>query len=287
LFATLHSSGEQSPWRILYEGGPYGHPLLISVVVTVKNEEDNLRDLLDSLVTQDGPLEVLIVDAGSADRTCEIVEEYAKRSPFVRLLRKGGTRGEGRNAGVHAAAGEAIAFTDGDCIANPFWLKALRGRLKESPIVAGKTIHIGYKPFEELERVELIYEGSDVTFPSCNLAYAKKAFEAVGGFDPWFVTAEDIDLNLRAVQAGHPIAYAPDAIVYHRTRDSVYDFLRQAFWNGAGRKQLTSKHGALWSTYRPVELFRRQATFWSMARLAVALLGYIGYRFFGRLRVAS
>ncbi len=261
--------------------------MLISVVVTVKDEETNIRDLLDSLVTQEGPLEILVVDAGSTDRTCGIVEEYSRRYPFLRLLRKGGTRGVGRNFGVRAARGDAVAFTDGDCIANPFWLKSLREGLKRSSVVAGKTIHIGYKPFEELERVELIYLGSDVTYPSCNLAYAKQAFESVDGFDPWFVTAEDIDLNLRAVQAGHRVAFAPDAIVYHRTRDSVYDFLRQAFWNGAGRKQLTAKHGGLWSTYRPVEMFRRQATFWSMVRLVVALLGYAGYRFFGRTRVVS
>ncbi len=260
--------------------------MLVSVVVTVKNEEKNLRDLLDSLVIQEGPLEILVVDADSTDRTCDIVAAYSARYPFVRLLHWGGTRGEGRNFGVRAARGEAVAFTDGDCIANPFWLKSMRDGLKGSAVVAGKTIHIGYKPFEELERVELIYGGSDVTFPSCNLAYTKAAFEGIGGFDTWFITAEDIDLNLRAVRAGHGITYAPAAIIYHRTRDSVYDFLRQALWNGAGRKQLTSKHGSLWGTYRPVEMFRQQATFWSVVRLAVALLGYLGERFFGRPRRA-
>ena len=260
--------------------------MLVSVVVTVKNEERNIRDLLDSLVTQEPPLEVLIVDSDSSDRTPAIVEEYARRFPFVRPLHHGGTRGEGRNYGVEMALGDVVAFTDGDCIANPFWLKAIRVAMDGANVVAGKTIAIGYKPFEELERVELIFNGSDVTYPSCNLAYTKAAFRTAGGFDPWFVTAEDIDLNLRAVRAGNRIAYAPEAIIYHRTRDSIFDFLRQALWNGAGRKQLTSKHGSLWGTYRPIEMFRQQATFWSMIRLAVALLGYVGERFFGRLRTA-
>jgi GT2 family glycosyltransferase len=261
--------------------------VLVSVVVTVKNEETNIRDLLDSLVTQEGPLEVLIIDSDSTDRTCEIVEDYARRFPFVHLVHKGGTRGEGRNFGVQVAHAEVVAFTDGDCIANPFWLKAIREGMKGAGVVAGKTIAIGYKPFEELERVELIYRESDVTYPSCNLAYTKEAFRAAGGFDPWFVTAEDIDLNLRAVGAGYPIAYAPDAIIYHRTRDSIHDFLRQALWNGAGRKQLTAKHGSLWGRYRPLEMVRHQATFWSLVRLSVALLGYTGERFFGRLRKPS
>ena len=261
--------------------------MLISIIVTVRNEENNIRDLLDSLVTQEGPLEVLVVDSGSADRTCAIVDDYTRRYPFVRLLRHGGTRGESRNHGVARARGEAVAFTDGDCIANPFWLKGLRLALTSAKIVAGKTIQIGYKPFEGLERVELFYHGSDVTFPSCNLAYRRDAFGSTGGFDPWFVTAEDIDLNLRAVGAGNGIESVQDAIIYHRTRDSLYDFLRQAFWNGAGRKQLTLKHGALWARYRPLEMFRRHVTLWSVGRLAVALLGYLGYKMFGRPRPAS
>lgn len=258
--------------------------MLLSVVVTVRNEEENIDGLLDSLVTQEGPEEIVVVDAGSEDRTVPIVEGYTRQYPFVRLAHHGGTRGEGRNHGVSLAKGEAVAFIDGDCIANPFWLRFLRESLRDAPIAAGRTIAIGYKPFEELERVELIVRGYDVTHPSSNLAYRTDVLRKVGGFDPWFVTAEDIDLNLRAVSGGHRIAYEPRAIVYHRTRDSVFDFLRQAFWNGAGRKQLTLKHGSLWSRYRPVEMFRREATFWSLVRLAAAMLGYVGYKAFGRPR---
>jgi len=142
-------------------------------------------------------------------------------------------------------------------------------------------MQIGYRPFEELERVELIVEGTDVTYPSSNLAYRKPVLDEIGGFDEWFVTAEDIDLNIRAVRAGHTIGFRSDAIVYHRTRDSMFDFLRQALWNGAGRKQLTLKHGVLWSRYRPGRMLRQKTTFWSLLRLSVALLGYVGYKFFG------
>ena len=121
----------------------------------------------------------------------------------------------------------------------------------------------------------------DVTYPSSNLAYRRSVLKEIGGFDEWFVTAEDIDLNLRAVLAGHPIAFRPNAIVYHRTCDSYFDFLRQAFWNGVGRKQLTLKHGTLWGAYRPFEMARRETTFWSLLRLFTALLGYGAYKLFG------
>ncbi|HYU07593.1 MAG TPA: glycosyltransferase [Thermoplasmata archaeon] len=256
--------------------------MLLSVVTTVRNEARNIAALLDSLVTQEPPFEVLVIDSDSTDATRDIVRGYEKKYDTVRLYGQGGTRGRGRNVGIAKARGEAVAFIDGDAIANPFWLKEIREGLGQYDVVAGRTIQIGYRPFEELERVELIVGGTDVTYPSSNLAYRKRVLTEIGGFDEWFVTAEDIDLNLRAVRAGHPIGFRANAVVYHRTRDSIFDFLRQALWNGAGRKQLTLKHGALWRHYRPLEMVRREATFWSLLRLSAALLGYAGYKFFGK-----
>lgn len=256
--------------------------MFISVVTTVRNEARNIAALLDSLVVQEGPLEVIVVDSASTDATRDIVRGYERRYEFIHLYISGGTRGAGRNFGIRKAKGEAVAFIDGDAIANPFWLKALREGLRREDIVAGRTIQIGYRPFEELERVELIVQATDVTHPSTNLAYPKRILDSIGGFDEWFMTAEDIDLNIRAVHAGHAISFRADAIVYHRTRASVYDFLRQAFWNGAGRKQLTLKHGVLWSRYRPGRMLRQRTTFWSLLRLSSALLGYVGYKIFGK-----
>ena len=256
--------------------------MLLSVVTTVRNEARNIAALLDSLVVQEPPFEVPVIDSHSEDTTRDVVREYAKRYDYVHLYIQGGTRGAGRNFGIRKAKGEAVAFIDGDAIANPFWLKEVREGLRQHDVVAGRTIQIGYRPFEELERVELIIRGTDVTYPSSNLAYRKNVLAEIGGFDEWFVTAEDIDLNIRAVKAGHPIVFRAGAVVYHRTRDSVYDFLRQALWNGAGRKQLTLKHGVLWSRYRPGRMLRQKTTFWSTLRLSSALLGYVGYKFFGK-----
>lgn len=256
--------------------------MLLSIVTTVRNEARNIAALLDSLVTQEPPVEVLVIDSDSEDATRDIVRDYERRFDFVHLYSRGGTRGTGRNFGITKARGDAVAFIDGDAIANPFWIRELRAGFREHVICAGRTIQIGYRPFEELERVELIVRGTDVTHPSSNLAYRKAVFDQVGGFDEWFVTAEDIDLNIRSVKAGHAIGYRVNAIVYHRTRDSIYDFVRQAFWNGAGRKQLTMKHGTLWHHYRPFKMLRQETNFWSLLRLSFALLGYVGYKLFGK-----
>jgi glycosyltransferase involved in cell wall biosynthesis len=248
---------------------------LISVVVTVRNEERAIGQLFDSLLVQEGPFEVVLVDSESRDGTLEIAREYARRRPdLVRIFSQPGSRGIGRNRGVREARGEFVAFTDGDCFADSRWLHGLREGLASTPVAAGRTVTVGKPAYGHLERVELFLSGYDVTYPSCNLAYRRTLFERLGGFDPRFITAEDIDLNLRAVRAGAAIRYLPDAVVYHHMRATFIRFLYQAFWNGYGRKQLTEKQGSLWGRYRIRHLLTGQKSPIAWARLVAALSGY-------------
>jgi glycosyltransferase involved in cell wall biosynthesis len=257
--------------------------MMISVVLNVLNEKRHMRDLLDSLVIQEKPWEIVVVDAGSNDGTVEIVQNYMKKFPEIKFFHCPGTRGESTNFGIQQAQGKAVATTGGDCIANPFWIKELRRSLLQHDIVAGRTINIGFHAWEDLERVELFHKGFDVSFPSASMAWRKEVLDDVGGFDPWFVTAEDIDVNLRSVDRGYTMVYNPDAIVYHRTKGSFKGFFKQAFWNGWGRKQLTVKHGRLWSSYKPQRLVETSKSVWAMARLAVALMGYASCKLFERI----
>lgn len=248
----------------------------LSVIVTTYNEERNIRDLMDSLVNQSHIYEIIVVDSESTDKTLEILKRYEEEYDKVSVYVKKSTRGEGRNYGVEKSSGDYVAFIDADCIAHPFWARNLvKNAENGEKIVAGKVVNLGYRPFEELGRVELYVEGVDVTHPSNNLMYEKTLFESLGGFDPWFITAEDIDLNFRAVKSGARIKYDENVIVYHRTRDTIMGFLKQAFWNGYGRKQLTLKHGNLWQYYSLKRMFETQLSFWGILRLSYALLGYL------------
>jgi glycosyltransferase involved in cell wall biosynthesis len=253
---------------------PVGRPF-VSVVVTTRNEEAHLRALLESLVVQEPPFEVVLVDAVSRDGTYAIAEEFQRRFPErFRLDRRPCSRGGGRNLGVRAARADYVAFVDGDCVADGRWLASLRDAFGPTTVVAGRTLTVGNPRYGDLERVELFQGGYDVTYPSCNLAYPKALFEALGGFDTTFVTAEDIDLNLRAVQRGASIRYVPEAVVLHTLRATFVRFLYQAFWNGYGRKQLTEKHGSLWARYRPRRLLAGQKSVVAWARLVAAVTGY-------------
>ncbi|MEL9998523.1 MAG: glycosyltransferase [Thermoplasmata archaeon] len=247
----------------------------LSIVITVKNEEEHIGELLDSLCLQEGPFEVVIVDAESTDNTIKIIESY-KEKLNIKLIVKKSTRGGGRNIGVKNSSYDYVVFTDGDIIVSKNWLEEMRKFIDMgNDVVAGKTLYVGNEKFS-LERVELIYMGYDVTFPSCNLAYRKELFLKIGGFDESLITAEDIDLNMRAIMAGAKFAYNENAIVYHKTRDDLISFLKQAFWNGYGRAQLSSKHGKLWKQHSIKNaLIGQRISFYGIARLTFALIGYL------------
>ncbi len=263
----------------LETGGRIG----ISIVITTYNNGEYLPDLLDSLVNQEPPLEIIIVDSESTDETASVVRNYSRRYRFIKFIRKKCSRGEGRNIGVRAAKYDYILFTDGDAIANAFWVKDVRIRFYSgSTVVAGKTVQMGYAPFEKLSRVELFFENYDVTFPSVNLGYKKSVFLDIGGFDSHFITAEDIDLNIRAVLAGNRIDYCDSCIIYHRARSTFVSFIQQAFWNGFGRKQLTMKHRDVWSHFRGSQLLATEnINFWYIVRGIAAFTGYLACKIFG------
>lgn len=247
----------------------------LSVVITVRNEEKHIGELLESLSVQERPFEVIIVDAESTDRTVDVIKEYMERMD-LKLIVKRSSRGGGRNIGVANSKYDYVVFTDGDIIVSERWLQEMRKSIDEgNDVVAGKTLQIGNERFAALDRVELIYYGFDATFPSCNLAYRKDLFIKLGGFDESFITAEDIDLNMRALAAGARFHYNENAIVYHRTREDFISFLKQAFWNGYGRKQLTRKHGNLWRHYSLRNMFSKdKISFYGLARLTFAFVGY-------------
>lgn len=257
----------------------------VSVVIITRNEEMYIKDLLDSLVTQTVlPYEIIVVDAESDDNTQQVVRRYMRQYEFVKLYIQIGTRGEGRNYGANKATGDIIAFIDADCIANAFWIQEMIESMKKADVVAGQSVRLGYQAFSNLERVGIIHKGVDVTYPSCNLAYSKKVFKEIKGFDPSFKEAEEVDLNFRAVEAGYKLEYNSEAIVYHRVRESIRGFIKQSFWYGFGRKELTQKHGSLWSKYNVIEMVKITAneSTWKLVRLFISSFGYFTCKFFSR-----
>lgn len=99
---------------------------LVSVLVPARNEEENIRRCLQSLLAQDYPrLEVLVLDDCSTDGTWDTINELASRDPRVKALRGSPPPPGwvGKNWACHQlsekAQGELLVFTDADTLHRP------------------------------------------------------------------------------------------------------------------------------------------------------------------------
>lgn len=108
------------------------HPL-VSVVMPVYNGADFIRQAVDSVFCQEVPLELLVIDDCSTDRTEEVLAPYKNRENF-HYIRNPYNKGAAasRNLGVQKAAGKYIAFLDAD----DWWEK---GKLKAQLEVMERT----------------------------------------------------------------------------------------------------------------------------------------------------
>src|SRR5438270_793063 len=198
----------------------------MSVVVPSHDREARLRALLDALVDQTLPRdrwEVVVVHTYPPDVAARLLERHelgrAGLLQAVTLDRSDARPSRQRNIGWRAARGRLIAFTDDDCRPEPDWLERLLARCDEEPgaIVQGATradpreAHL----FEHPHVRTAIVDPPDRYRATCNIAYERALLERVGGFDERAVTGEDVDLSLRAEEAGAKLVAAPEAITNH------------------------------------------------------------------------
>jgi glycosyltransferase involved in cell wall biosynthesis len=246
----------------------------ISIIVTTRNEEGNIGTLLMSLINQETPFEIIIVDSFSTDRTIEIAESFRKRFDELNIYRYESTPGGGKNYGAEEATGDSVVFLDADCTASPLWLKSMRESAREHRVVVGKTINVSTSKFDisSSGKIRFYWKGKEVTWPGCNLLYRKSIFQDLGGFDEALVSAEDIDLNIRAVEREMELYQDEDAVVYHRMRSDLSSLAKQMYWRGYGRGQIMEKHGASCRVER--DLF----TNWAWFKWVCEFLGYMKFR---------
>jgi len=185
---------------------------LISAVVVTRGDRNLLQGALDALGRQTWTnREVIVVLHGSTD-------PGAQETPgTIRFVSVPGawSLGAARQAGVEAARGEIVAFTDDDCLPDPDWLAALADAFQAQPAlwgVQGRTVAEPGPPGAHAVRVA----GPDPLYQTCNMAYRRAALERVRGFDTdfdgWF---EDTALGARITARG-PVGFFPEALVTHR-----------------------------------------------------------------------
>jgi cellulose synthase/poly-beta-1,6-N-acetylglucosamine synthase-like glycosyltransferase len=211
--------------------------LKVSVVITVKNEDKSISKLLDSLEKQElMPLDIVIIDAKSIDKTVQIVNDYQKRYKNIRLQIKKCTRAEGRNIGIKMAKNNIIAMTDAGCVADKTWLNYLVKPFNDRKIevVAG---FYKMKAKTNLQKLFSVYLGvspsefNDDFLPSTrSIAFRKSTWKKVGEFpEELNDTAEDTVFNYNLVKKGVKIERAKNATVEWEMPKTIIIFYKKMY----------------------------------------------------------
>ena len=226
----------------------------VTVILTALNDAEALRDCLSSLTRMQYPEsghEILVVDNGSTDGSAEVIREFPVT--YLHEPRKG--IGWARNRGIGASRGEILAFTDPDCTVSTGWLRGLVQGFSDPRVgcVAGGIVPYPPRTFPELHaaRRRSHTQERPLRHPVCpyvmtpNVAFRHAVFEQVGLFDTYFPGGgwEDADICWRlSEQTSFTIAHAPEALVFHRYRDTYSQFFVQQYRYGFGLGVLARKY---------------------------------------------
>jgi len=235
--------------------------LTCSVIVIALNAEATLKDCLKSITGQSQrPDEIIVVDNGSTDSTAEIASNAGAH--VVSEPARG--RAKARNAGVKAARGDLLAFTDADAVAHKDWLRNLVGHpgLREGDVagVAGNVI--ANNPQKLIPKLLDLLIANIPHHATWNILYHKKILEEVGGFDARLGNAEDVELAWRLTRRGYRIEYAPEAIVYHNHPEGLLKFVKQQMdygrWSIFAREisQMPTLKAKLLIPFAPLTFFK-------------------------------
>jgi len=251
-----------------------------SIIVPTYDAAALLSTCLDALIASIGDLhdvEILVSDDGSHDATPEVVARFVvnsghpsgphsrRRHTTVRWVRSAHNSGFATacNAAAEIATGTYLIFYNNDLVAHPGWLEELvayadadlrraivgtrllfpDGHLQHCGVVVcsdGFPRHV-YAGFPGDHSVAMRSGPVGIVTAACVLV-RREVYQALGGFDQRYVNGyEDVDLCLRAQEAGHEVHYCHSSVLTHlvsatrRGRHDEFERSENAFLARWGR----------------------------------------------------
>ncbi len=193
----------------------------VSVVVAARNEERYIGKLLTGLINQSYPndlYEIIIANDRSNDKTKHIVEQFQNQWNNIKLININNTpkpfspKKYALTKAIESSSSEIILLTDADCMVNKFWIEAMVSQFKDNTdFVAGfsRTKISNWQKaklvtkFEFLDFLVMFMAAAGAILSkkafSCsnqNLAYKRKSFLEVGGFEKIKNITSGDDVNL-------------------------------------------------------------------------------------------
>jgi glycosyltransferase involved in cell wall biosynthesis len=263
------------------------HGIQVSIVVACRNEIEHVHSFLDSLLGQEFPgvrWEAIIADGLSDDGTREILDQYSRRHPQVRVITNPARIvSAGLNGAIVASRGEIIIRMDSHTRYAPDYCRLCVETLKDTGAdnVGGpartnatgtyaRAVAAAYhSPFCTGAKFhDINYEGwVDTVTYGC---WYRATFERIGLFDESLVRNQDDEFNLRLSRAGGKIWQNPRIISWYSPRTTLTGVFLQYFQYGFWKVAVVRKHKIPGSWRHSVPVLFVLANLFFLATVAVA-----------------
>lgn len=211
----------------------------VSIIIPCKNEVDNLKSTVDSIMNSKNSLsfEIIVVDDASTDLSTEFLKFDISKDIYrdIILLTTNNVGCAGaKNVGVKAAKGKYLFFCDAHIKVPDKWLDTLVDALKNenAHIVAPSIVSMtntsaagyGMTWDEQFSARWLTNKPSGITeIPlacGCTFGITKEVFKKINGFDHFYQIYgnEDFEICLKAWLYGYTVVVNPDVKVQHLFR---------------------------------------------------------------------
>ena len=195
---------------------------LVSVIIPVYNGERYLAGAVENVLAQDyRPLEIIVVNDGSADNTETIAGHYGKDIIYVGQENCG--PGAARNKGLQIAAGGVVGFLDVDDLWSEDKLSLQLARLADNPsveIVLGLTQLMKLQADAECGPKFKKWHNPFYALVLGAALFRRSVFEKLGFFDEALYHSEDTDWFLRIREMGIPTILTEEVSLYYRWHES-------------------------------------------------------------------
>jgi glycosyltransferase involved in cell wall biosynthesis len=219
------------------------HRAKVSIVMPTLNQVDYLRSAIDSVITQEGELDVecIVVDGGSTDGTLGILRSYGRTITWV--SGRDGGQSDGLNKGLHMATGNVLGWLNSDDLYEPGALRRVVHALTVQPSaewVYGR-VRIVDEHGHEIRRAVTAYKNwrlrrlryrrllVENSISQMGVFWRRSAWERAGDFRTDLHLAMDYDywLRLARVSPGLHIPEYLGAFRWYRSSKSGSRFKEQ------------------------------------------------------------
>lgn len=218
----------------------------VTVIISLRNEQNHVKHLINSLLTQTFPqqnLQIILIDDHSTDTTVELIKTHIQHYSHFTLLQLPSNFKGKKQAITHAisqAKGELIVSTDADCTFHKHWLSTIYDFYREknakfisAPVVINPQPYTPNTIFQLLDLSALIAVGAaciTIQKPTmcngANLAYSKEIFEEVQGFQGnEHIASGDDEFLLQKIAALYP-----KDVYFLKNQDCIVSTQAQLTW---------------------------------------------------------